>query len=73
MKLLSLLSGTGSNSSGNWINGASYYQVSGRAGLLTDELKEKIGGAESLTVLEDIYLPFRPKRRTRQRWRRRRA
>lgn len=27
-------------------------------GLLTDELKEKIGGAESLTVLEDIYLPF---------------
>jgi uncharacterized protein len=34
-------------------------------GLLTDELKEKIGGAESLTVLEDIYLPFRPKRRTR--------
>jgi uncharacterized protein len=33
--------------------------------LLTDELKEKIGGAESLTVLEDIYLPFRPKRRTR--------
>jgi protein Tex len=34
-------------------------------GLLTDELKEKIGEAESLTVLEDIYLPFRPKRRTR--------
>jgi uncharacterized protein len=34
-------------------------------GLLTDELKEKIGGAESLTVIEDIYLPFRPKRRTR--------
>ena len=34
-------------------------------GLLTDELKGKIEGAESLTVLEDIYLPFRPKRRTR--------
>ena len=34
-------------------------------GLLTDELKEKIDAAESLTVLEDIYLPFRPKRRTR--------
>ena len=34
-------------------------------GLLTDELKEKIGGAESLTVIEDIYLPYRPKRRTR--------
>ncbi|MDY7033445.1 MAG: Tex-like N-terminal domain-containing protein [Thermodesulfobacteriota bacterium] len=32
---------------------------------LTDELKEKIDGAETLTVLEDIYLPYRPKRRTR--------
>jgi len=32
--------------------------------LLTDELKEKIEAAETLTVLEDIYLPFRPKRRT---------
>jgi protein Tex len=33
--------------------------------LLTDELKQRIAGAESLAVLEDIYLPFRPKRRTR--------
>jgi uncharacterized protein len=33
--------------------------------LLTDELKEKILAAETLSVLEDIYLPFRPKRRTR--------
>ncbi len=33
--------------------------------LLTDELKAKIDEADSLTVLEDIYLPFRPKRRTR--------
>ncbi|MBI5665704.1 MAG: RNA-binding transcriptional accessory protein [Nitrospirae bacterium] len=33
--------------------------------LLTDELKVKIEAAESMTVLEDIYLPFRPKRRTR--------
>ncbi|OPX39876.1 MAG: RNA-binding transcriptional accessory protein [Deltaproteobacteria bacterium] len=33
--------------------------------LLTDELKEKISTAESLTTLEDIYLPFKPKRRTR--------
>ncbi len=32
--------------------------------LLTDELAEKIALAETLTVLEDIYLPFRPKRRT---------
>jgi len=34
-------------------------------GLLTDELKGKITAAETLAVLEDIYLPFRPKRRTR--------
>src|SRR5512147_1142330 len=33
--------------------------------LLSDELKEKILNAETLSVLEDIYLPFRPKRRTR--------
>ncbi|HSR12941.1 MAG TPA: Tex-like N-terminal domain-containing protein, partial [Thermodesulfobacteriota bacterium] len=33
--------------------------------LLTDELKDKIAAAETLAVLEDIYLPFRPKRRTR--------
>ena len=34
-------------------------------GQLTDELKGKITEAESITVLEDIYLPYRPKRRTR--------
>lgn len=33
--------------------------------LLTDELKEKILAAETMSSLEDIYLPFRPKRRTR--------
>src|SRR4030043_1976682 len=33
--------------------------------LLTEELKGKILAAETLSVLEDIYLPFRPKRRTR--------
>ncbi|MDH4034788.1 MAG: RNA-binding transcriptional accessory protein, partial [candidate division Zixibacteria bacterium] len=33
--------------------------------LLTDELQTKIDAAESMSVLEDIYLPFRPKRRTR--------
>lgn len=33
--------------------------------LLTPELEEKIAAAETLSVLEDIYLPFRPKRRTR--------
>lgn len=32
---------------------------------LTDELADKIGRAETLAVLEDIYLPFKPKRRTR--------
>ena len=34
-------------------------------GQLTEELKDKILAAESLVVLEDIYLPYRPKRRTR--------
>nr|MBN2278296.1 RNA-binding transcriptional accessory protein [candidate division Zixibacteria bacterium] len=33
--------------------------------LLTDELREKINAAGTMAVLEDIYLPFRPKRRTR--------
>jgi len=33
--------------------------------LLTPELEAKIFAAETLSVLEDIYLPFRPKRRTR--------
>ncbi|MBW2545244.1 MAG: RNA-binding transcriptional accessory protein, partial [Deltaproteobacteria bacterium] len=34
-------------------------------GKLTDELKKKVLSAETLAVLEDIYLPYRPKRRTR--------
>ena len=34
-------------------------------GKLTKELEEKVLAAETMTVLEDIYLPFRPKRRTR--------
>ncbi len=33
--------------------------------LLSEDLKEKIVAAETMTTLEDIYLPFRPKRRTR--------
>jgi len=33
--------------------------------LLTEELKAKIEAAQVLSKLEDIYLPFRPKRRTR--------
>lgn len=33
--------------------------------LLTDDLKKKIQAAETMTVLEDVYLPYRPKRRTR--------
>ncbi|MGJ8639579.1 MAG: Tex family protein [Opitutaceae bacterium] len=32
--------------------------------LLTDELEAKIDGAQTMSKLEDIYLPFRPKRRT---------
>ena len=33
--------------------------------LLTDELHGKIVSADTMTTLEDIYLPYRPKRRTR--------
>lgn len=32
---------------------------------LTDELKEKVLAVDNLATLEDIYLPYRPKRRTR--------
>ncbi len=34
-------------------------------GKLTDELKAQIDGAETLTQLEDLYQPYKPKRRTR--------
>ena len=34
-------------------------------GLLTDDLKDRILHAGTMTTLEDIYLPYRPKRRTR--------
>lgn len=33
--------------------------------LLTDELKSAIAASETVTALEDIYQPYRPKRRTR--------
>ncbi len=33
--------------------------------LLTEELKQKTEAAATITELEDIYLPYRPKRRTR--------
>jgi len=33
--------------------------------LLTDELQKTIQGAQTMAQLEDVYLPFRPKRRTR--------
>lgn len=35
------------------------------AGALTDELRARIGNCVSSTELEDMYLPWRPKRRTR--------
>ena len=34
-------------------------------GKLTGELREKLGNANSLTELEDLYLPYKPKRKTR--------
>lgn len=33
--------------------------------LLTEELQASVGKADSMATLEDLYLPFRPKRRTR--------
>lgn len=33
-------------------------------GKLTDELTKKIAAAETMSLLEDIYLPYKPKRRT---------
>ncbi|OHX66464.1 Tex family protein [Flammeovirga pacifica] len=34
-------------------------------GKLTDDLKNKVLAAETMSVLEDIYLPYKPKRKTR--------
>ncbi|MBO9539803.1 RNA-binding transcriptional accessory protein [bacterium] len=34
-------------------------------GVLSDELRRKVQSADKLTTLEDLYLPYRPKRRTR--------
>jgi len=36
-----------------------------KQGKLTDELKEKILAVETMSELEDLYLPYKPKRRTR--------
>lgn len=37
----------------------------GEQGKLTDEIKKRVEAAWSMTEVEDIYLPFKPKRRTR--------
>ena len=34
-------------------------------GKLTDELREKILAAETMVAVDDLYLPYRPKRKTR--------
>jgi uncharacterized protein len=34
-------------------------------GKMTEELRQAISGAETMSELEDLYLPFRPKKRTR--------
>src|SRR5687768_12912001 len=34
-------------------------------GILTGELSERIHAADTMATLEDLYLPYRPKRRTR--------
>ncbi|HNV69062.1 MAG TPA: Tex family protein, partial [Candidatus Ozemobacteraceae bacterium] len=33
--------------------------------LLSDDLRQRLESAETLAILEDLYLPYRPKRRTR--------
>jgi len=43
---------------------ATILQSIDQQGKLTDKLKEKIMAAGTLAVLEDIYLPYKPKRRT---------
>jgi len=35
------------------------------SGLLTDTLRDQINRSRTMAVLEDLYMPFRPKRRTR--------
>ncbi len=37
----------------------------GEQGKLTDELKERIEAAQTLVVVEDLYRPYKPKRKTR--------
>ena len=44
---------------------ATIIETIGTAGALTDELKRRIENTVDSRELEDIYLPFRPKRRTR--------
>lgn len=44
---------------------ATMLKVISEAGALTPELKEKIENSVSSTEIEDLYLPWRPKRRTR--------
>ena len=44
---------------------ASILQNLAEMDILTDELKAAIAGAATMTALEDLYLPYRPKRRTR--------
>jgi transcriptional accessory protein Tex/SPT6 len=41
-----------------------------RQGKLTPELKDQLLATFELTMLEDLYLPYKQKRKTRRRWRR---
>ncbi|MDB5058065.1 MAG: RNA-binding transcriptional accessory protein, partial [Chloroflexi bacterium] len=44
---------------------AEVHRLIAEQGKMTPELAEAIAGAQTLQTLEDLYLPFRPKRRTR--------
>ena len=50
---------------GNWKNGGVILAFIEEQGKLTDELRAAVDAAATKQALEDIYLPYKPKRRTR--------
>ena len=48
-----------------WDRGETILASLQERGLLTEELRKAVLSAETMATLEDVYLPYRPKRRTR--------
>ena len=48
-----------------WDRGEAILASLQERGLLTEELRKAVLSAETMATLEDVYLPYRPKRRTR--------